>query len=171
MPPGTEGVLNSSILENAGLFGALMLFMIAITVIFLWYLWRRDKDWQAFVTRLWQRMDSRLQIEGERRRDAMEHGMSDVKELSDAIREQSRQIGMMSQAIARHDSAATSRHGQIMGELGVIKEGVSGTFRDRMMQIVRDATKRVESGGPAEDRRRSFIQPETVGHHQEAKRQ
>lgn len=139
MPPGTEGVLNNPILQNAGLFGALMLFMIVITTIFLWYQWRRDDEWQTFIRRLWQQMEIHLNVERDRRDDLASSSAEEIGELTAAIREQSQQISTMAQAVNRHDDGAVHRHGQIMDSLGQIKTGVDEATHQRVMAIIRAA--------------------------------
>lgn len=138
-----DNLLASDVFVNAGLYGATMVFMIIVVLIFLGVLDRMNRQWQGTVNALWKRMEGRLTIEGDRRKEAMQHGMTDVQELTKITAEHGRQIQALGAAIAAHDTQAVVRHGQLMTALGQVKAGIDASDRERMLDLVRKREDKV----------------------------
>lgn len=109
---------------QAGAIGVLALTVILITLAFLWYLGRRDqaaakkdKLWAHQVDKIGSQIADALDIERDNRRDAMSHGMDEVRELSLAIKD-------LATAMGSHDQNAAARQQKILLSMEELKTSV-----------------------------------------------
>lgn len=142
MPPFDSDILTPSEWFQAGAIGVLALTVILITILFLWYIIQRDKKlavrdkmWQVFLKRTYSSFVEFLEIERERRAEAMDHGLRDVNELSTAV-------GRLADAMGSHDNNAQARHAQIAKSIGEIKGMIPGSTESAMRRILEEEKKR-----------------------------
>lgn len=122
--------MSSEVFINAGLFGALMVFMLVLTATFLAFLYNQMEQWRETITALWDK-------QAKQRSEAMAAGLSDVQALTEAVKSDARNIRQLAQAIANHSNQAVHRHGQLMSELGSIKGQLSDRDYDSMIALIK----------------------------------
>lgn len=141
-------ILGSELFLQAGIAGALMVFVLLLITLLLGlgarYISTRDTEWRSFLTVTHNNFITFLkrEMEAERgaRNQAMEHGLDDVNELTDAVRQNSSAINALASGLGRHDQNAIARHGQIMRELGVIRTLLMprSEEKDARLQLIRE---------------------------------
>lgn len=112
--PFDPEILSPSEWLQAGAIGVLALTFILVTIAFLWYVGRRDAHlqkrdaaWRTFLKRTNDNFMAFLNVERDRREEAMDHGLDDVQELSAAV-------ANLANAMGSHDNNAVSRHTEIV---------------------------------------------------------
>lgn len=151
MPPTwVQALLDSDLFIQAGIAGATMVFVIVLLSVVIGlgmrYINARDAEWRSFLTSTHKSfmgyIDSLMTAERDARAQAMQHGLSDVRELTEAVRQQAAAINTLASGIGQHDRSAVMRHGQIMTTLGEMKtriDDVNGHVAQ--LELIRQAER------------------------------